>query len=385
MKSNAVVFWGVAYPGGIVRHLALLGCELHGFAKGYDCYFAATVDGRDKDAWRVARASIPTENCIEANSFQELVSKTEDLFARYKRVLIHCGGGWYQTRLLMSFRKKYGRRLVLVGTTHSYRHDSAMRIPMSSFQTLLYLRYYDVIVFQCPYAADRFWGSKLLFAAGKGAVIPLGCESFSDIGKEAPEVISCQQALVQTLSDKSLFKFVYLASFRPGKKHIWLVRALAPVLRRHPEARVLFCGRGDESSVSEVKKAIARHGLTRNILLTGHIPRNEVPWLLLHANAAIVPSRAETFGHNFLEPMFAGLPVLGTLVGVGRDIIHEGKTGYSFSLRSMNSARFGAERILSDVENARVMGKCAREMVLNQYSHANVARQLTALYERLLQ
>ena len=384
MNANAVVFLGMVYPWGIIRHFALLGIELFKECGEMDYYFASIRREPDKGAWQLVKATIPMDSLIETDTFQQLVDRIATLFTSYSKVLVHCGGGWGQTKAFLPLRKRYGKRLVLVGTTHSYRHDSAMRIPMSAFQSLLYLRYYDKIVFQCHYAADKFWGSRMLFAAGKGIIIPLGCEPFDNISLETPLGITSKGGLAEILRDNSLFKFVYLAGFRPGKMHVWLVHAMAPVLRKNPKARVLFCGTGEESVIEATRAAIRREGLNQQILLVGQISREEVPWLLKHCNCAVVPSRAETFGHNFLEPMFAGLPVLGTPVGIGRDIIKEGETGYTFTLSRKDTISAKAEFLLSDIAKARDMGQTAKRLVSERFTHTAVARQLSNLYRQLL-
>ena len=384
MNVDAVVFLGMVYPWGIIRHFALLGIELYKECNDVDYYFASIRREPDKGAWQLVKASLPSNVLIETDTFQELVERIDSLFGLYSKVLVHCGGGWGQTKAFLPLRKRYGKRLILVGTTHSYRHDSALRIPMSAFQSLLYLRYYDKIIFQCRYAADKFWGSRMLFAMGKGAIVPLGCEPFGKVSSEIQPGIASKDGLAAILYDKSLFKFVYLAGFRPGKMHSWLVKALAPILRSHPKVKVLFCGTGDESVIVSVKKTIANEGLAEQVLLPGQINRREVPWLLAHCNCAVVPSRAETFGHNFLEPMFAGLSVLGTRLGIGRDIIKDGDTGYGFSLCGYKDLRAKAEMLLADLSKTRNMGLAAKKLVEEDFTHRAVAKQLARTYSELL-
>lgn len=385
MSANAIVFFGVFYPGGVVRHLVLLAVEMFkSKLRDFDLYLAGTEKEFDQGSWAYAKNAFSGQFILQDSDFSGLVESIQHLFDRYNKILVHCGGGWGQTKQLIPLRKKYGSRLILVGTTHSYRHDSWLRIPMSVFQVLLYLRYYDMIVFQCQYAVDRFWGGRLLFWRKKATIIPLGCESFDDVSDNVPPGIANIDLLHNVLIDMGLFKFVYLAAFRPGKMHVWLVRAIASALKRFPNARVLFCGSGDDRVVRSIKDAIRKAGVEGQILLPGRVSRDEVPWLLAHCNCAVVPSRAETFGHNFLEPMFAGLPVLGTSVGVGRDIIIDGQTGFVFSLACPR--RFGecAKKMLLSPDRVGVMGENARLMVEKDYSHKAVASRHVALYQRLL-
>lgn len=386
-KSNAVVFLAMIYPWGGTRQFALLGNEIHKISKrDFDFYFATISQEVDRGYWGIVRSEIPEQEIIETDTFSELVKRILSLAETYDCVLVHTGGGWGQTkhfvRALRRLDKAVAKRIALVGTTHSYRHDSRMRIPMSAFQYALYRLYYRMIVFQCQYAADRFVGGNDLIRRGKGVVIPLGCEPFPEKTNVAPQVIM-EKGLDRLLLDNHLFKFVYLAAFRPGKMHVWLVHAIAPVLRNHKEVRVLLCGTGSADVIQATEDAVEQEGLQEQILLPGRIPRDEVPWLLQHANCALVPSRAETFGHNFLEPMFAGLPVVGTPVGIGRDVIVDGKTGQTFNLGDPSSLANAVEVMALRPSEAAKMGENAKALVENRFRHSDVARQLVELYSQL--
>lgn len=386
-RSDAVVFIGMVYPFGGIRHFGLLGNEIFRQKKRFSFYFASITRAPDEGFWDAVRAVIPQENILEAKTFEQLVSLIVGLLKSHRKVLVHTGGGWGQTKWFVQVRSNLSSqdraRLILVATTHSFRNDSLMRIPMSVFQFVLYRLYYRMVVFQCKYAARRFVGGRTLMHSGRGVVIPLGCEPFPEPEGDVPEVF-VEKKLDGLLLDETLFKFVYLAGFRPGKMHVWLVKAMAPVLRSHPNVRVLLCGTGESTVMDATRKVIAAVGLERQILVTEQIPRRFVPWLLQHCDCALVPSKSETFGHSFLEPMFAGLPVLGTDVGVGAEIIKNGETGYVFSLRKSSSLQNAMERLLVHPEQASKMGKNAERLVATTYRHQNIAIQLSKLYRSIL-
>ena len=389
MKSSAVVFIGQAFSTGIYRHLALLGVELYKACPAEVKFHFASI-GREANpkAWSIVRSTLPEANIICEETFEDIARRCVELARSYDTVLIHTGGGWGQTKHFVQARKRMDKmlaaRIVFIGTTHSYRNDSFLRVPMSAFQYLLYRLYYRMVVFQCRYAAERFFGGNHLIKIGRGVVIPLGCEPFEAPAKEPPCGLSEKKDLVNILQDDRLFKFVYLAGFRPGKMHVWLVRALAPILRRHPDARIFFCGKGAQTVIDATKAAIRDEHLEKQIILPGQIARDEVPWLLLHCNCAVVPSRSETFGHNFLEPMFAGLPVIGTRVGIGCDIIKDGETGYVFEFEHPTSVQVVVEKMLTDRSSANRMGQKARALVEKRFTHEAVAQQLCGLYSRVL-
>ena len=82
--------------------------------------------------------------------------------------------------------------------------------------------------------------------------------------------------------------------------------------------------------------------------------------------------------------MFAGLPVLGTRVGIGRDIIRDGETGYGLKLSDASSVQVAAEKLLADQEETRKMGWRARKLVEHDFTHEVVARKLACMYDEML-
>jgi len=387
-KSDAIVFVGMTYPHGNVRHFALLGCELYKVVENSaDFFYASIQDEVNPGSWSIVRNTIPSNRIICTSTFNELAEFSVKLARKYTRVIIHTGGGWSQTKGFVSARKQLGkelsRRVSFVATTHSYRNNTIFRMPVSIVQFVLYRLFYAAVIFQCKYAADRFVGGKWLIRHGRAFVAPLGCESFDDVPDPVPAGISDKLELVNSLKDKSLFKFVYLAVLRQGKMHAWLVDAIAPVLQHNPNVRLLLCGSWHEKVYREVLKRIKEFSLEGQILVPGPIPRNEVPWLLKHSNCAVVPSRSETFGHNFLEPMFAGLPVIGTRVGIGCDIINNGVTGYAFCLNDVRSFREAANKVIANIAETEHMGQRARALVVDRFTHNAVAKQIVSVYNRI--
>lgn len=387
MSKNAVVFIGMTFPHGITRHFAYLGIAINKWLqldREIDCYYAATDGETGQNAWPMVEGAFAGEFIIKTGTFVELTKRVKSLFNKYNCVLVHSGGGRGQVEHFKHLKREFGKRFQHVVTTHSYRHDSTLlRIPMSMFQYFLYSKYADMVVFQCPYAARRFVGGERLLASGKGCVIPLGCEEFQTLSPNDPLVFKGKPWL-SDFTDDSIIKFVYLAGFRPGKKHLWLVNAVAPLLKDNPRVRVFFCGRLGGDVARKVQKRIVDLGMGRQIICTDQVPRADVPWVLQHSNVALVPSSAETFGHNYIEPMFAGLPVLGTRTGAGEYAIQDYRTGLGFSLSDERSFRLAFKYFLENPEKSRMMGEYAMELAKKEFSQSSVAAGLVRMYKHLI-
>ena len=131
--------------------------------------------------------------------------------------------------------------------------------------------------------------------------------------------------------------------------------------------------------------AVTRNlGLDGQVLMPGRIERIDVPWLLRHCDCAVVPSQAETFGHTFIEPMAAGIPVLGTRVGVGEYMVRDYETGMGFDF-SRKSLEYAAEYLVSHRDECRIFGDNARKFVQTMFLKSHIADTYARLYKDLFE
>lgn len=146
----------------------------------------------------------------------------------------------------------------------------------------------------------------------------------------------------------------------------------------------VLCGTGPESVMNEVRAAIAEEKVSGQVFLPGQIPHGDLPRLLAHCNAAVIPSCSESFGHAFVEPMIAGLPILGTRVGAGEYVIREYETGYTFELPSPKSLQSGFRKMVERRAETKRMGETARKVARLLFSFEEVARTWHSVYLDLL-
>lgn len=109
-------------------------------------------------------------------------------------------------------------------------------------------------------------------------------------------------------------------------------------------------------------------------------------WLELYANSDIfaLPTRGEAFGIAYVEAMAAALPVIGTDVGAGSEIIDDSHNGY---LISPNDPRALTDRIavlLSDVSLRRRLGAYGRSRAVRDFNGKTNAARLAALFVKVI-
>lgn len=386
-QKDAVVFMAHCYPSGLIYHWAHLAGELalaHQKNK-FDFFICSHVEEQYKGSWDLLRQRVPEKQIMTVTDYDLGVYQVvKTLLENHPKVIVHYGGGHNLLKPLKRIKKEFGKRLIVIAITQSYRHDHWLRIPVSTYQFLLYKKYVDYVVFQCPYAARRFVGGGWFLDNNRGGYIPLGVESFSEEQMTIrPEEVVGNPDIRDLLEEKDWFNFVYLAEVRPGKGQHWLLDALRPVLQNNPKARMFFLG-GGGSLFDALRSKVKKYGLEKQVICPGTVARKFVPWILAHCHAALIPTRAETFGHCFSEPAMAGIPILGTRVGVGEYLIQDMLTGIGFTYGNTDCIRESAQFFVTHKEDVKKMGETLKESVKNEFLHTKVANAYMLLYERLL-
>jgi L-malate glycosyltransferase len=120
----------------------------------------------------------------------------------------------------------------------------------------------------------------------------------------------------------------------PWKGQLEMVQALATLVERRPELRLLIVGEAkfvaaqtrydNLTYLREIEHAIAAQGLGDRVQLLGE--RADVPELMRALDMLLVPSWEEPFGRVVVEGMALGVPVLATAVGGPAEIL-EGERG----------------------------------------------------------
>jgi glycosyltransferase involved in cell wall biosynthesis len=112
-------------------------------------------------------------------------------------------------------------------------------------------------------------------------------------------------------------------------KHFWiknlnaLIEAFAVIRERNPDAHLVVLGRGESSAVADKVEAL---GLKEHVTILA--PRLDVPRVLASFDLFVHAALAESFGLAVVEAMAMRRPVVATPVGIARDIIEDGVSGF---------------------------------------------------------
>jgi glycosyltransferase involved in cell wall biosynthesis len=133
--------------------------------------------------------------------------------------------------------------------------------------------------------------------------------------------------------------------------------------------------------LNELKQLTKQLNLKNKVTYVGKKTPLELKALYQSADIFVYPSLYENFGQPLLEAAAHGLPLISTSVGIARDIIIDGETGYKISGKP--------EEIKERIESLRnrslrsQMGRRIQDEVKNRFDWGNIMDQYTNLYRSL--
>lgn len=175
---------------------------------------------------------------------------------------------------------------------------------------------------------------------------------------------------------------IYIGRLVVEKGPLVLVDAMAEVVKKVPEARLLFAGTGPLQG--EIASRIAAKGLEGRARLLGHLDDERLRDLYSKAWVAAFPSAYEPFGIVALEAMATGVPVVVGSAGGLREIVAGGEVGLVVEPNNPIALAEAITRLLSDPEAAEAMAAKAKSRALSEYSWADIAGKTVAVYDEVL-
>jgi glycogen(starch) synthase len=158
--------------------------------------------------------------------------------------------------------------------------------------------------------------------------------------------------------------------------------ALPGLIRRVGKVRFLIAGSG--TAEAELKAQAERLGLMEHGTFIGWTGDDVLHSLYRIADLCLVPSIYEPFGLVALEAMASGCPCIVADTGGLREVVPRGRrVGLRFRASNVRSLERMAQQLLTDDALRERLVAEASEHVL-RFDWAEVARETTAVYERLL-
>jgi len=141
------------------------------------------------------------------------------------------------------------------------------------------------------------------------------------------------------------------------KGTVYAIAALKRIVKRYPNARLLFAGEARAENTRQLAKI---YGVEKNVVDLGYLPREKYLQILQNVNCVICPSVwEEPFNLSLLEAMAAGKPAIATRVGGQTEVL--GKAGILIEPKSSIEISNAIQLLFSSKKKARELGRNARE------------------------
>ncbi|TVT15839.1 glycosyltransferase family 4 protein [Amycolatopsis rhizosphaerae] len=177
---------------------------------------------------------------------------------------------------------------------------------------------------------------------------------------------------------------VCVSRLMPRKGQDMLIRALTQVRRTVPDAALLLVGGGPYRET--LSRLASELGLTRDVVLTGSVPWQELPAHYVAGDVFAMPSRTrgggldvEGLGLVYLEASASGLPVIAGNSGGAPETVLEDVTGHVVDGRDVTRLAETLVPLLQNPVRARKMGEAGRSWVREHWRWDVLAARLSRL------
>ena len=171
---------------------------------------------------------------------------------------------------------------------------------------------------------------------------------------------------------------LWVGQVYPTKNLPRILLAFAELRRRFPHKMVIVGSRSWKAERELV--TIRSHGLESDVILTGHVPDEDLPAIYSMASLLLAPSLYEGFGLCLLEAMACGCPVVTSRAGACPEVA--GDAAALVDPHDVEAIVDAAAVILSYPQVARMMVESGLRRV-KEFSWETCARETLALFERV--
>lgn len=174
----------------------------------------------------------------------------------------------------------------------------------------------------------------------------------------------------------------YLGAFVPWHAIDAFVHRIADRLASEPRLKLLLVG--DGATYAPLRAFVEERGLSRQVILTGRVPHDEVPGLLAAMDMAILPSAGDyTSPVKLFEFMACAVPPVAPDFEPIREVLDEGRTGWMFPAGNLDAAVDAVLARCRDADGLARVGANARRRVAERHQWRNNILQLIDFHLRL--
>lgn len=310
---------------------------------------------------------------------------------RYKRLRVYAkltkksSSFLWQRRLLYSIKQNKVDKILVEYGTHAFHLLEVLK--QAKISVIVHFHGYDAsvnsVIQRCNNYKEVFHIANRVIAVSRvmeSKLLELGCPE----EKLVYNVYGPQKLFENVQPNFTKKQFIAIGRFTNKKAPYYTILAFKEVLKRHPDAILLFAGQGELMNTCE--NLICYFNLGNNVKLLGVISPERYTEILSESLAFVQHSITAKNGDMegtplaVLEASVAGLPVISTKhAGIPDVILHE-QTGLLCEEHDVDAMIMNMLRLLDDIDLTKKMGAAGKLHVLQNYS---VERHLDVLQKML--
>jgi glycosyltransferase involved in cell wall biosynthesis len=175
---------------------------------------------------------------------------------------------------------------------------------------------------------------------------------------------------------------VYAGGLRRRKGVHILARAAQTFLRAVPGSRLVLVGYPNDLTEAELRAEAGPVG--DRLEFIPFMAQADLAKFLASAAVYAMPSLYESCGNTWVEAASCGVPVVGSTLSCGPEVVLDGETGLVADPASPNEVADKVVRLLRDPELAQRLGAAGRRRAVETFSVEVAVRESQSFYERCM-
>jgi glycosyltransferase involved in cell wall biosynthesis len=165
-----------------------------------------------------------------------------------------------------------------------------------------------------------------------------------------------------------------------------LSSAASEILREHPDVKIVFAGADtlteSGQSVREMVKGAAPKEFQASLVFSGFVKSwDDLVNLYRHAAVCVKADAYTNHSYDTMGQMACGRPMLCTNNEAHADLIKDGESGFLFEKDDPHQLAARINRLLSDQELSKRMGRAARRTIEERFTSQKCAQESLRIYE----
>lgn len=176
---------------------------------------------------------------------------------------------------------------------------------------------------------------------------------------------------------------LFAGSIMERKGVFQLIEASNLFLKQHKDVKLLIAGRDYWGGIEKIENTI-KPKFRNNILLLHPLSQKSLALLMKQSLIFAMPSYLESFGNVWAEAMACGLPIIGSKLTCGPEIVPNNRAGVLVDPNDINEISESICSLLENSEMRATMGKEGNKFAREYYSSEISVKHTENFYKEIV-